>query len=476
MNGAVPLCVDMDGTLLKTDTLPELLFRVIKQQPWVLMLLPLWCLRGRAFLKRALSERCVLRVDLLPVNANFLSFLRDEKNHGRSLYLATGAYDTVAQQVADYFGFFSGVLATTDKNLTGSTKADVLVSQFGEKGFDYAGNSAVDRPCWEKARQCYLVNASPSTEKKMSTLFSFAAVFDPRSRVSLALLLRALRIHQWAKNALVFVPLLAAHRVLEWPYLQETLLGFIAFGCCASLSYLINDAGDLDADRQHRSKCVRPLASGTLLMHSGFALVILLAGIVVFLSMQLPTGFVYSIATYFIVANIYTLRLKHIPILDVAVLAGLYTLRVVAGGFSAQAETSFWLLAFSCFIFFSLAIVKRLSELQAVEGDAKSEAVQCRGYWTSDIPMLTSLGTASAMMAVLVLALYINSPDVMALYSSPRYLWMLCPVVALWLGRVWLITGRGEMHDDPVVFALRDRTSWLLFVLAGVFMVVGANF
>ncbi len=417
----------------------------------------------------------MLRVDLLPVNTDFFAFLREEKQRGRDVYLATGAYRSVAQQVADHYGIFSGVLATTDKNLTGRAKADLLVSQFGEKGFDYAGNCAVDRPCWNKARQCYLVNASPGTAKKMSTLFSFAAVFDARSRASLALLLRALRIHQWAKNALVFVPLLAAHRMLEWPYLQETLLGFIAFGCCASLSYLINDVGDLDADRQHRSKYARPLASGELSICSGFVLAIVLASAAVFLSMWLPTGFVYSIAAYFIVANVYTLRLKHIPILDVAVLAGLYTLRVVAGGFSAQAETSFWLLAFSCFIFFSLAIVKRLSELQAIDSDAKGEAVPCRGYWTSDMPMLASLGTASAMMAVLVLALYINSPDVVALYSSPRYLWMLCPVVALWLGRVWLITGRGEMHDDPVVFALRDRTSWLLFVLAGVFIVVGAN-
>jgi len=464
----------MDGTLLKTDTLLELLFCALKQQPWLLLLLLCWCLRGKVFLKRELSARCSVNVALLPSNAEFLAFLQAEKTSGRELYLATGAYQAVAQQVAEHYGIFSGVLATSDKNLTGSAKAEAMVARFGKKGFDYAGNSAVDRPCWEQAEQCYLVNASPTTAKKMGSLFSFAKTFDLRGRLTLVVLLRALRIHQWAKNALIFVPLLAAHRVLEWPYLQDTLLGFVAFGCCASLSYLINDISDLEADRQHRSKHARPFASGELSVRAGFVLALLLAGVAVLLSAMLPLGFVYSIATYFVVTSCYTLRLKHIPILDVAVLAGLYTSRVVAGGFSAQAETSFWLLAFSSFIFFSLAIVKRLSELQSIKGSDQEDAVQCRGYWTSDIPVLTGLGTASAMMAVLVLALYINSPDVVELYSSPRFLWALCPVIALWLGRVWLITGRNAMHDDPVVFALRDPTSWLLFALAGAFMVAGA--
>jgi 4-hydroxybenzoate polyprenyltransferase len=474
VNKPIPLCVDMDGTLLKTDTLLELLFGVLRMQPWVLLLLPLWCLRGKVFLKRELSARCSLNVALLPANTDFLAFLHAEKANGRALYLATGAYRDVAQQVADHYGFFSGVLATSDKNLTGCAKAEAMVAQFGEKGFDYAGNSAVDRPCWEQARQCYLVNANPAATKKMSALFVFEKTFDLRSYMTIALLLRALRIHQWAKNALVFVPLFASHHMFAWSYLQNTLLGFVAFGCCASLSYLINDISDLEADRQHRSKYTRPLASGELSVQAGFVLALLLACTAVLLSAMLPLGFVYSIAAYFIVTSFYTLRLKHIPILDVAVLAGLYTSRVVAGGFSAQAETSFWLLAFSCFIFFSLAIVKRLSELQGIEISAKEEPAQCRGYWTSDIPVLTGLGTASAMMAVLVLALYINSPDVVELYSSPRFLWALCPVMALWLGRVWLITGRNEMHDDPVVFALRDPMSWLLFALAGIFMVVGA--
>lgn len=476
MNNSVPLCVDMDGTLLKTDTLLELLIGVVKQQPWVLFLLPLWCLRGIVFVKRSLAERYVLRVELLPENADFLAFLQREKNQGRALYLATGAYKDVAEQVVAHFGFFSGVLATKDKNLTGKAKAAAMVSQFGERGFDYAGNNVVDCPCWENARQCYLVNASPATTQKMSKQFSFTGLFDLQSGLTLSVLLRALRVHQWAKNALIFVPLLAAHRVLEWDLLRDTMLAFLAFCCCASLSYVLNDLCDLDADRQHRSKCNRPFASGVLSIPTGLALVVLLAVFSVSISLLLPLEFFYCLLIYFAVTQAYTLRLKYIPILDVAVLAGLYTLRVIAGGFSAHAETSFWLLAFSSFIFFSLAIVKRLSELQIIDVDGSNAAsMQYRGYRTSDMPVLMGLGTASAMMAVLVMALYINSPDIVALYNDPHFLWVLCPVVALWLGRVWLVTGRGEMHDDPVIFALRDRVSWALFFLAAIFMVVGAN-
>jgi 4-hydroxybenzoate polyprenyltransferase len=474
MNPSIPLCVDMDGTLLKTDTLLELLFGVLKQKPWVLLLLPLWCLRGKVFLKRELSARCSLNVALLPVNTDFLAFLHAEKANGRALYLATGAYRDVAQQVADHYGFFSGVLATEDKNLTGNTKALAMVEQFGAKGFDYAGNSTVDSPCWEHARQCYLVNASPAVVKKMVALFYFEKMFDLRSKITPAILLRALRIHQWAKNILVFIPLLASHKALEFSLLQNTLLAFLAFGCSASLSYVINDIGDLDADRQHRSKHKRPFACGELSIPNGLTLVLLLAACAIFLVSFLPLRFASALLAYLVITNLYSMRLKNFPVLDVAILAGLYTLRVVAGGLATGVEVSFWLLAFSGFIFFSLAIVKRVSELLTIEVSG-NQPIQCRGYWASDIPVLTGLGTASAMMAVLVLALYINSPNVVALYSSPRYLWVLCPVMALWLGRVWLITGRGDMHDDPVVFALRDRMSWLLFLLAGAFIVVGAN-
>ncbi len=471
----IPLCVDLDGTLLKTDTLYELLAGVLKKQPWLLFMLPLWLLRGKHVLKRELSSRYQLNVAALPINSDVLNFLRVERASGRSLLLVTGAYYEVAKPIADYYGFFDGVLATDEKqNLTGSRKASLLVEKFGEKGFDYAGNDTVDIPVWEHARESYLVNATPATSALVSKKFQFAAVMDSQKKLSFKLILKAIRLHQWAKNALIFVPLLAAHQLMNLPRLTDTVLAFLAFGCCASFSYIMNDIGDLDADRLHHSKYKRPFASADLSIPVGLLLALLLISLTVCLAFFLPCGFIYSLLIYFLITNMYTLRLKYVPILDVAILAGLYTLRVIAGGLAADVQTSFWLLAFSCFIFFSLAIVKRVSELLGIE-TPDEKAVVCRGYWTSDIPVLLGLGTSSALIAVLVLALYINSPDIIQLYSSPRYLWLLCPIIALWLGRVWLITGRGQMHDDPVVFALRDRISWLLFGVAGMCLVIGAQ-
>ncbi|HNN86625.1 MAG TPA: UbiA family prenyltransferase [Pseudomonadales bacterium] len=470
-----PICVDLDGTLLKTDTLHELLVRVLKQKPWLLFWLPVWLMQGKHVLKRELAARCQLNAAWLPYNQNFLARLRSEHAAGRQLILTTGAHYLVAQAVADYLGIFSAIYATDDRqNLTGVKKAAKLVEIFGEKTFSYAGNDAVDMPVWERSDEVWIVNASPRIAKMAAQKFSVNHQYDLKHGLTLKSLLKAVRLHQWAKNILVFIPLLASHKALEFSLLQNTLLAFLAFGCSASLSYVINDIGDLDADRQHRSKHKRPFACGELSIPNGLTLVLLLATCAIFLTSFLPLSFASALVAYLVITNLYSMRLKNFPVLDVAILAGLYTLRVVAGGLATGVEVSFWLLAFSGFIFLSLAIVKRVSELLTIEVSS-NQPVQCRGYWTGDIPVLTGLGTASAMMAVLVLALYINSPNVMALYSSPRYLWVLCPVMALWLGRVWLITGRGDMHDDPVVFALRDRMSWLLFLLAGAFMVAGAN-
>ncbi len=474
-DNAAPLCVDLDGTLLKTDTLHELVVRVLKQQPWLLFLLPLWLLRGKHVLKRELAQRCELDVSLLPFNPECVAFLRAAQAAGRKLYLVTGAHESVARRVAAHIGLFADVFATGDsRNLTGKHKAALLCERFGKGGYAYAGNDRVDYPVWETARECYLVNAAPALAAQAGARFQFDQVLDARAPLSLKVVLKAVRLHQWAKNALIFVPLLAAHQLLDPQRLMNTLLAFVAFGCCASFSYIINDIGDLDADRKHHSKFRRPFASAALSIPAGLIIALGLIAVTVLLSTQLSSGFVYSLMVYFITTNAYTLRLKYVPILDVAILAGLYTLRVLAGGFAAQAPTSFWLLAFSCFIFFSLAIVKRMSELMSIETPDEKPVI-CRGYWTSDMPVLSGLGTASALMSVLVLALYINSPDIMTLYASPRYLWLLCPIIALWLGRVWLITGRGQMHDDPVVFALRDRVSWLLFGAAAVLLVVGAK-
>lgn len=471
----LPLCVDLDGTLIKTDTLHELIVQAFKQQPWLLFAMLWWLLQGRNILKRELAARCRLNVAALPYNNDYLEFLRAEHARGRLLYLVTGADQQLAQKIADHLGWFTGCWGSnSERNLTGSAKAALLVEQFGERGFDYAGNDHVDLKVWKHAAGAHLVNARASVLRQAERQVNVRMRSDPRPAVTLPVLLKTIRLHQWAKNMLVFVPLFAAHHMFDWSLLWLTSLGFLAFGCIASLSYIINDLGDLEADRQHHSKHARPLASGAIGIPAALLLALLLLVAAGALCTMLPKGFVASLALYFLVTNLYTWHLKAIPVLDVLILAGLYSMRILAGSFTADGALSFWLLAFSGFIFFSLAVVKRVAELLVVAGKSRRKVQRVRGYLTTDIPVMMSFGTVSAMMAVLVLALYINSPQVMDLYQQPYYLWLVCPVVALWLGRVWLITWRGKMHDDPVVFALKDKVSWLLLGMALALMVGGA--
>lgn len=469
----IPLCVDLDGTLLKTDTLYELAFCVIKKSPWVVFNFLFLLLKGKQHLKKYLSERCTLKPELLPYNETFLAFLKEQYRQGRKLYLVTGCYEKTANEIAAYLGIFAAVLASdTTINLTGKNKAQRLVREFGANGFDYAGNDSVDIPVWEQSRECLLVNCSPLNENRVKRRFSFANVFDGQV-VTVKPYIKAIRLHQWAKNSLLIIPALTAHSLLDIGVLLTLGLAIFAFGCCASFSYIVNDLLDLDADRQHHSKKYRPFAAGTVSIVSGVCVALALLLLAVLVAVQLNFHFGILLLLYFITTNLYSFKLKAIPVLDVSVLAGLYTLRVIAGSVAINLDPSFWLIAFSAFLFFSLAIVKRLSELLHLSSNDKP--VKARGYVSEDISTLQSLGGASAIAAVLVLALYINSADVQMLYKNARHLWLLCPVILIWLGRVWLITGRGQMHDDPVVFALKDRISWLILT-AGLCVLISAKF
>jgi 4-hydroxybenzoate polyprenyltransferase len=465
----IPLCVDLDGTLLKTDTLHELIVRLVKREPWQLLILP-WIIfqcirRGKQHLKEYLAERVQLSPGLLPRNEQFYAYLKQEHGRGRKLVLVTGCHEKVASAIADETGLFNDVIATNhEANLTGACKSKRLVALYGEKGFDYAGNGLVDNIVWKNARQCILVNATPALKKRLSKGLVFQQVFDQRVFLP-AQWMRGLRLHQWAKNALIFLPAMTAHVLWQPGVLTLLFIAFIAFGCCASFSYVINDLLDLDDDRAHHRKKYRPFASGDISIPVALFLAAALLLGAVFLAIDLSWRFAGWLALYLVATNLYSFKLKKIPILDVAVLAGLYTLRVFAGAVVVGVQPTFWLIAFSAFLFFSLAIVKRLSELLYLQKQGDAE-VKARGYIAADIITLQGLGSASALAAVMVLALYINSDSVRLLYHSPNQLWLLCPVLLLWLGRVWLVTGRGNMHDDPVVFALKDRTSWVILLLA----------
>jgi 4-hydroxybenzoate polyprenyltransferase len=460
----IPLCIDLDGTLVRSDLLIEALFALLAKDPLAALRAPVWLLRGKAFLKAQVARRTDLDVTSLPYNERLIAYLREQRAAGRRLVLATASPMKFAQQVAEHLGFFEEVVATDGAvNLSGVHKAEALVQRFGERGFDYAGNGRPDLAVWRRTRHALLVDPAPRVAKAARRLASIEAVIE-NGRCGLNDYLKALRLHQWTKNLLVFIPMLAAHRAAELELLSQAMIAFLAFGLCASSVYLLNDLLDLPTDRAHPNKRMRPFAAGTVPLAHGVVLVPVLLVSAFGLSLYLPPLFAAVLALYYLSTLAYSLWLKRVVLVDVLLLAGLYTLRVLAGAAAVQIAPSFWLLAFSVFLFLSLALAKRHAELKVllVHGSTKTQG---RGYLAADLDALLSLGTAAGYMAVLVLALYINSTEINELYRRPEAIWLLCPLLLYWISRVWLGAHRGKLHDDPIVFALKDHVSRLVLVI-----------
>ncbi|MFB9068182.1 UbiA family prenyltransferase [Pseudofulvimonas gallinarii] len=466
-----PLVVDLDGTLVLGDTLHESLLGLLHAAPVNALLLPAWLLRGKAGFKRALAARHRVDPGTLAYNQPLLEWIRSQREE-RQVVLCTAADAAIAQAVAAHLGLFDAVIASNGQdNLSAGRKADALVARYGERGFDYVGNDAADLPVWQRAHSAILCNATTSVSRAALAHGNVVHEIAPRTGTSIAWL-RALRLHQWAKNLLLFVPLLTAHLVFEPAALAKATLAFVTFCLCASGVYLLNDLADLAADRRHPRKRLRPFAAGQLsaLAGSGVALALLASAFALAIA-TLPLAFVVALAAYFLLTCAYSLRLKRVEILDVVVLAALYTARIIAGALALQVELSFWLLAFSMFLFLSLALLKRHTELGAV-AELGEAHVSGRGYRVSDLPLVAMLGVTAGYASVLVFALYINSPASAALYARPTLLWLLCPLLLFWIGRVWLLSHRRRMHDDPLVFALTDPAS--LLVLVAALVTVGA--
>ena len=442
-----PLVVDLDGTLVKTDLLLESVLTLIRKQPFYLFFFPFWLLRGMARLKHEIASRVSLDIAAIPLRTEFVDDLQRQRAKGRSLVLATGSDMSLALLVADRLNLFDLVFATSGTlNLCGQTKRDLLISRFGEKGFDYAASgSRDDRVVWHAARKAVSVKHETRANKA-------------------AALLKALRPLHWFKNLLVFVPIFAAHRSHEIGLLEKSALAFVALGFCASAGYLLNDLIDLDADRHHPRKKFRPFAAGDIPL--SYALVMIPALIVsgcilgALASPLLPV----MLVGYFALSAIYSLHVKKVAILDVLFLAGLYTIRIMAGSAAVGIWASHWLLAFSTFLFFSLALVKRYGEL-AIMKRIDGEGAKARAYELSDAELLAAMGVASGYLAVLVLALYIASDKAQTLYAQRGLLWFICPLLLYWISHVWLTAHRGRMHDDPVVFAMGDQASRILLFL-----------
>jgi 4-hydroxybenzoate polyprenyltransferase len=456
-----PLCVDLDGTLVKSDTLVDSLLLLVRTRPLDALKSPLWALRGKANLKREVTARVTLNVEHLPYNRPLLEYLMAQRGDGRKLYLATGADSALAERIARHLNIFEGVLSSDGAtNLTGSNKLAGFRSRFSGD-FDYIGNARPDLPLLVAAAAPMLANPNLGLRLAMRTHgLKPQHTFTDRAS-GFRTLLKAIRVHQWAKNTLIFLPLLLAHRI-QAPVVLAAVLAFFCFSLCASATYIVNDLLDLDADRQHPRKRKRAFASGNLSVAAGVAIAgaflgVSFAGAVVLL----PRSFLGWLLLYLITTLAYSLVLKRIVILDVVVLSALYTLRMLAGAAATHTYISPWLAAFAIFIFLSLAMVKRFSELQNVRS-AGTQLSNGRGYLLNDIEQVRSFGTSSAFASAVVLSVYIGQPDVLSLYHHHLRMWLMPPLLILWLCRVWLLASRGELDEDPVVFALTDPMSLLM--------------
>lgn len=444
---------------------------LLRERPWAVGPAFLALLRGRARFKAWMADRVHLDVAGLPLNVELADWLRTERAGGRRLVLVTAADRRIADAVAAHTGLFDEVMASDgNHNLKASAKAAALVERYGQGGFDYVGNASADLPVWRVAREAVVVGGTPLAQAARRVA-QVGKVFSG-SPGRPAAVLRALRLHQWVKNLLVLLPVLAAHRFTDGQSLTAAALAFVAFGLVASSVYLINDLVDLPADRSHPRKCSRPFACGDLPLVWGLLLTpLLLTAAVTVALLWLPLSFLAVLAGYFALTSAYSFALKRMPIVDVMTLAGLYTMRVIAGAAAAAIPPSFWLLASSMFIFLSLALVKRYTELRSLleRGELKAEG---RGWHVDDLPLIGGLGAASGIAAVLVLALYIDSQAAQNLYATPEALWFICPLLLYWVSRLWFKTHRGEMHEDPVVFAIQDRTSLVVGALTAAIVAV----
>ena len=469
------LCVDLDGTLVKSDTLYDSALAIARHHPESLLKFPSWLLQGKAALKQHLANTVKLDVAHLPYNRELLQYLEQQRATGRPIYLATAADAHTANRVAAHLGLFTGVLASDGKlNLAGKNKLAAFQSQFGEN-FSYVGNALPDLPLLQHCQEPMVANPTASLRASLRKAgITPIRIFTERTS-PLKAWLKAIRLHQWAKNTLLFVPLLLAH-TLAPGLVAGVALAFLSFGLCASATYIINDLLDLEADRQHPRKRRRPFAAGDLSVLSGvvvvalffaasFVLALLVPTVVARLSPDFalvkPLHFLLWLGIYLVTTLAYSLRLKRSVLVDVIALSGLYTIRIVAGSAATGVAVSTWLGGFSIFFFLSLAFVKRFAELENLR-ERGGVTAGGRGYHVTDIEQLRSFGTASGYASVVVLTLYISNLDAAQLYRHTHRLWLLVPALLLWISRLWLVASRGLLNEDPVVYAITDRRSLLL--------------
>lgn len=476
-NHQPPLVVDLDGTLIFNDILNESLLNLLKNNPLKIFILFVWLLKGIAYLKRQLFFYTTTNINNLPYNFEFINWLKIQKKSGRKLVLCTGSDELIAIEISNYLNLFDSVIASDGKtNLTGQNKANKLVSLYGNLGFDYAGNSNSDIKVWKHSRNIIAVNTSFIVKLKIAKQFSSINFFNYKNN-NFSQYIELIRIHQWLKNILLFIPLLASHNINNIEFIGTLIFAFISFSLVASSIYIFNDLFDIDNDRYHPVKKFRPFALGVIPLLNGFILGIILILTSFYFASLINKKFIFIILIYFIITTLYSWKLKKIAIIDCITLALLYTLRIIAGAVALSLLLSFWLLAFSIFFFLSLAFVKRYAELEMLKKQ-KVAKLYGRAYLSQDASLIQTMGIASGYSSILVLALYLNSDSIQKLYKNPEIVWATVPVILFWISWIWLKAHHGDIHEDPVIFAIKDKASLfvgLLFIFILLIATIGVQ-
>jgi 4-hydroxybenzoate polyprenyltransferase/phosphoserine phosphatase len=464
------LCVDLDGTLVQTDTLIESVLAYVRIRPWRLLRVIAWLFLGKARFKQELGRSVKLQADSLPYAGPLLEYIETESKRGRKILLVTAADSSIAIPVAEHLGFFAKVICNEGRqNISGKTKLETIRRVLGNDEFSYAGNSRQDLAVWKGAKTAVIVGAPSGVRRAVERSGVTIEKVFPGRRFSLRTLVKATRAYQWTKNALVLVPIVLGHRLLDRVAVTRGVRAFLAFSLCASAIYLINDLLDLTTDRRHVRKRHRPLAAGQLSIPAAVLMVVILFVGAAFLNPSWDAAFV--LALYVVSAIAYSLYLKRLLMIDVITLASFYTLRLFYGGAATGISVSIWTLAFSMFMFLSLALIKRISELRSRTSEEGLTA-SGRGYHMGDLEQLTSLCAASGLVSALIVILYVRSPEVAPLYTRPQLLLGIFPLLAYWQSRLLILANRGAIHEDPILFSLSDRAS--LAVVAALLAVVAA--
>lgn len=470
----VPLCVDLDGTLIQTDLLYESAIYLLKKNLFYIFLIPFWLIKGRYFLKFKLLEFVSPTISSMPYNQELIDFIKSEKINGRKIILITATAQPLADKVADFINLFDEVVGSKDGiNLVGQNKAKYLINRFGANNFDYVGDSFKDIFVWKFSRNALVVSDNDKLISEAQKVVNVSQVFDTKVN-KFATILKQIRVHQWIKNTLIFLPPLLAHKNSIDDYILA-IWGFFAFSLIASGIYVINDLADIESDRNHPSKSKRPIASGKLKILTSLKLIPLLLLSGLFISIVfVGNHFTNILLLYTALTILYSFKLKKMYLLDMITLSMLYTIRLISGGIATNTELSPWLFSFAMFVFLSLGAMKRYTELIGLSV-LNSTKVRGRDYYIDDIPLIGTIGISSGIISTLVFTLYIVNPDVIILYQNPHLLYFIAPLVLYWILRMWFIAHRGEMDDDPIVFALKDKTSYLITAI--IFMIaIGASF